>query len=409
MIERASRGEKMRCPSEAWQAAEACLIDAQWLARGESEIVFQEAGDQRLECPDSLVEQMAQVPVEIRGAHPDMIPDRWAKSSEPTDDISVRVLQRPYVFGGKITERRATRHREGQLLLTRDFKLIRASYGVMDGARTLPADVLEDLAGQPDRYTLRRFGQARQLDGVHYFLGSIHRHFGHCLLEGLARLWALRFLAPDVRQHLRYLVYEDTLPRFALELLAMLGIEKERLVHAGRLAQVETLIVPDVSARTHRWISPLQAWTYQRIAAHGQPRAAGKQVFLSRRQVPDRPLDNIDEIEAAFARSGYEIVCPETLPLVQQVALAANASHMAGCVGSQMYLAAFQPTGARNLVLAPRNFYLKDDLLLAHCRGHSLQVVFGGAVDHALPKEQRRWRCELSGALSRLIDCPPEP
>ena len=101
-------------------------------------------------------------------------------------------------------------------------------------------------------------------------------------------------------------------------------------------------------------------------------------------------------IEAYFQAAGYEIVQPEKLPVIEQVKLAAESISLVGCVGSQMYLAAFQPAGAHNLIVGPRNFYLKDDALIHQTTGAKLEVVLGSPIDLAANKFDRVWSVSMA-------------
>jgi capsular polysaccharide biosynthesis protein len=101
------------------------------------------------------------------------------------------------------------------------------------------------------------------------------------------------------------------------------------------------------------------------------------------------------------------------LKIREQIALAGRARRIAGCSGSQMYLSAFQPDGGDNILIAPRNFLLRDDLLIGSLRSHRTAVVLGSAVD--FDTEARSWEADLDavqamlrragrfGALARMI------
>jgi len=285
----------------------------------------------------------------------------------------VVVIEDARFFPGNIQSRGKTEHTGGQLLLTKDFKLTPASYNSMDGRLTLPSDVDVSVG-------------ARALGGDHFFLGSIHPHFGHVMLEGLARAWA--FEAFD-RAHPkgRCLIYEPWTPDFALDLLARAGVPTDRILRSMTPLVIERLHVPEPASLTHHWISDPQAETWRRIASSFDSDAASdRRVYLSRRGNPARRLVEEVAVEARFAAAGFEVVQPETLSIAEQGRLARQSRVLAGSVGSQMYLAVFQRPGAHNLVLAPSNFYLADDHLIARAMGHDLSVAFGGISEYRLPQ-----------------------
>lgn len=300
-------------------------------------------------------------------------PSYWMNRPVPPAPARIEVMPRARFYPGNVQTRGKTEHTGGQLLLTQDFQLTPASYNPMDGRLTLPTDV--DIAAEP-----------RVLAGDHFFLGSVHPHFGHVILEGLSRVWAFEAFE---RAHPggRCLIYEPWTPDFALDLLARAGLPPDRLLRSDTPLLVERLHVPTAASLTHQWISPLQAGTWRRIAETFESEGpATRRVYLSRRGNPARPLLDEDEVEARFAAGGFEIVQPETLSLAQQGRLARQSRVLAGCVGSQMYLSAFQRPGAHNLVLAPSNFYLPDDHLIAELMGHSLSVALGDASEYRVPQ-----------------------
>ncbi len=328
-------------------------------------------------------------------------PDHWEKQY-PHDmpNMHVHALHAPLVFGGLISQRdrRAfgQSHGPGQVLVTQAGQLLAASYGVLDGSPSLPHDLI---AVEDGRKILSYRGTVETLSGTFFFLGQAHIHFGHFLLEGLSRLWALDLLPPALRNEVRFLVYEPYLTPFARSFLARLGIGEDRVVFAPPAARVENLIVPDIALRTHRWVRPHMLPVWDRIA--GPPVAAGHpKVFLSRPPGSLRDVENLQAVEDVFRARDYHVVYPEQLSLAEQIDLVRSARSIASFAGSQMYLCAFQATPGDNLVIAPRNFFLADDIMIAGLRGHGLRVVFGDVVDI---RPGHGWRCDIE-ALSRALD-----
>ena len=315
--------------------------------------------------PRTLLEAIKEPLGDPQGAHNQMVPERWLQKAEPATIPSLWVLKRAHVFGGRITARSVESyeggapvegHNGGQLLLTADGAMLPASYGVLDGNNSIATDYL---TVTPSGLQIKQTPDARELKGSYYFLGNVHRHFGHNLVEGVSRAWALDLINDVLRSEMTFLVFEPDLADHSIALLELAGVPKERITHASAHDVVEHLIVPDMAMRTHRWITRLQEKVWRTMAANTQPSAPYRKVYLSRSAHRQRPLTNEADVEAYFQKAGYEIVQPEKLPVNEQVSLAAESISLAGCVGSQMYLAAFQSPGAHNLIVGPRNFYLK--------------------------------------------------
>lgn len=327
---------------------------------------------------------------------------------QPTDQVlRIWQLRGAWVFGGTVGVRRRGEHEGGLGMLGASGEVLPPSYLVMDGKPTLPTDLLDSEGDDTWRIrwpaAVRRIRRRR---GEHFLIGNASGHFGHFVLEGLARLWALDHLSARRRARLRFLVYEPELRPFARELLELTGVPADRIVHAAPVDRVGRLITADPAMSTHYWITePMQrVWWRATAGLSGVPT---RRVYLSRRAARQRILVNEEEIEAVFAEAGFEIVRPETLALREQVELAHSASHLAGAVGSQMYLAAFQQPGASTLVLAPPNFYLKDDVLLASVGRRQLDVLFGSQINLSKPKQSRGWSIDADRVRAAVRDLAP--
>ncbi|MGD9921741.1 MAG: rhamnan synthesis F family protein, partial [Pseudorhodoplanes sp.] len=329
------------------------------------------------------------------------IPARWAAQSWH-QDIFLNRLNNAIVFGGLIHTTRPGEHDNGQLFLTERAGLIESARGVWNGERTLPPDLLH-AAGQ-DQWHLQRTAVTSYVQGDCFLLGNIQPHFGHTLLEGLSRLWPL-LLDPRFAKTMRFLVYEPELRDFQKELLSLAGVPMDRIVHVPSDGMfVERLWVPDPAFRPHRWSSDLQRKTWEAIASAVPSAKPSRRIYLSRRRIGERPLLNEEQIEAVFAKHGYEIVFPELLGMAEQIRLAKEAAHLAGPVGSQLYLGAFQSPGSHKLVLAPVNYFARDDLLLAEDRRCQCAVIFGTPIDNFADRSGRTWQLDtatLEQALSK--------
>ncbi|MFS7222053.1 DUF563 domain-containing protein [Rahnella inusitata] len=321
----------------------------------------------------------------------------WEKiNRNESGDIQFSLLHDARIYGGRITKRTGKLHESGQLLLTNNFEFINASYGVLDGSRSLPKDLVSVEDGEISLNLEGLVDECIYLKGDYYFLGSLHRHFGHFIVEGLSRLWALDMLPENIRKEIKFIYYEDSVKPFSLELLKLCGIDAERLISAPRNAIIERIFVPDISYRTHHWNSRLQQLTYDKISKCITKRHVGSErIYLSRRNIPDRPLRNELEIENLFSQLGFDIITPEKISITEQISIVKYAKVIAGPVGSQMYLSAFNKLAEKILILAPANFCLPDDMLLSTCKPTNLHVVLGTCIDLSLKKNERSWGFEF--------------
>ena len=214
-------------------------------------------------------------------------------------------------------------------------------------------------------------------------------NYYHFLHEHLSRLAVLDALGGDT-SGLRFGVGSGLLP-FPHEFLALLGIGGERLVSlpADGALGFRELLAPLPLGRGGNFTSPLLArWARERLvppALHDV--RAGRKLFLSRARTARRRVVNEDEVFAVFAAHGYELVHPETLSVREQIALFAQASHIAGSGGAALTNMLFMPPGGHVLML--NNRYIPEHARslyfgpLTQACGHSFRILSGEPVAFA--------------------------
>jgi len=314
--------------------------------------------------------------------------------------LLVHKLHCAAVYPGKIRLRHDNWHGHGQLALTSKNALFPESYGVMDGRRTLPSDLLTPLDTEGN-YKLLQTKPKKFLKGNYLFLGSMHDHFGHFLVEGLSRLWILKYFTDDEVSNLRIIIYEPGLIPPATKILEYLGINKAQIEFLSEPCIVESLVAPGVGYCTHLWARDVMNFVFNRAAnsaINERTTNFPKKVFLSRSNVPSRRLKDELSLESIYREAGYWIIHPEELPIGDQIRIAANADSIAGCTGSNMYLALFQKPHGKNHVYAPFDFTLKDDAIISQLRNSSLHYVVGSRLS------ANQWTLDTTSALKILKD-----
>lgn len=346
-----------------------------------------------------------------------MIPHVWTQNTvwnkihtNRFQPIALNKLHNAHIFGGRIENRDSIFHDTGQLLLSGNYSILNASLGVLDGSNTLPRNLIECDNGKY-YYSYDTSDVPNILYGDYYFIGSLHHHFGHFLVEGLSRLWAIRHIPEKIKNNLKYIIYEDSVKSYALGLLNKFGVNQDNIIFAPKHAILERVFVPDISYKTHHWGSQHQVEVYDKIRdLVAGNNSSENYVYLSRSNVPDRPLSNEKELEARLKGLGFDIISPESLDIDAQLSVIKNAQIIVGPVGSQMYLSAFSASSTNVVVCAPSNFYLPDDLLIASMKGLNLSVLLGSPIDFGKPKRHRAWEinieelCEFIQSLMQSKD-----
>ncbi len=327
------------------------------------------------------------------------LPDEWSKQ-EWFASVGLSVLHNALCFGGLIDKTFTDGHESGQLLLTQDRKLLESSFGVWNGERLLPRNLL---SREPNgKFKLNCNPSEARLEGDYFLIGNVQPHFGHAILEGLSRLWPMYRSVP-LPADVKFLVYEPFLRDVQKELLSRAGVDLSRVVHVPKEGvTVERLWVADASIRSHRWVSDLQGDVWKAVSSTAFDGEPTRLTYFSRSRIVERPLMNEAQVEAIFEKNGFDIVHPQELSFGEQLRLAAESRITAGPVGSQMYLAAFQKSNTSKIVLAPKNFYAKDDQMISSVVCGSCDVIFGSEIDNFADRKDRQWTIDTEQVAKGL-------
>lgn len=208
--------------------------------------------------------------------------------------------------------------------------LIRRSY----------ANGREGQVGYPGQLTPAS-GEVRP--GTAIYAGPWLEHFGHFLLEGLARTWAVRrhpelpvvWSAAAEKEDDTALApgEEPGLNGWRAALLELLGIRNE-MIFATRPLGFERLLVPEAGYRIQHFCHPEQAAALGVVEHRPEP---GRRLWLTRSRL--RQLQNLSmpAVEARLEELGWTVIAPETLTIPEQMDHLARAERVAGEMGSQLH------------------------------------------------------------------------
>ncbi|MBT9289578.1 glycosyltransferase family 61 protein [Prosthecodimorpha staleyi] len=234
-----------------------------------------------------------------------------------------------------------------------------------------------------------------RLDGDHLFAGILFNHYGHFLLEGLTRLWALRRAAPDrtilwLRHHGR------PMRSWHGQIFALFGIDQARFRFVEGATRIDRLEVPESG-----WISPTHSAPEYFDAIRlrcGTPVTPGRKVWLSRSRLADNQgrILGEAELEAVLRRRGWDIVHPETLSVAEQIDRLDGAEHIAGFEGSAFHTLLFMDVPGRVQIFARRRPASRHFGIIAEQKGFA-QALHYPALDY------------VSGAAARVVSRLVDP
>jgi len=192
--------------------------------------------------------------------------------------------------------------------------------------------------------------------GPHVLVGN-HENIGHWLISFFSRLRLLEEM-PGLRDA-TIVVGEDARP-LHLECLRRAGFDDSRVLRLprGRYAAFDELWVPSflcgISSQDVLYWNPAALEFVRRRLGAAPPAGGTRRIYLSRRGVRWRKLQNEDEVAQALARLGFEEVDPGTLGLAQQIELAAQAAAIVGVFGAGMNFHLFAAEGVPVIQLQPQ-------------------------------------------------------
>lgn len=175
--------------------------------------------------------------------------------------------------------------------------------------------------------------------------GRIVDHYGHFLLETLARAWAFNsYPDEDVYFHLFSTVKSDysfsDLRGWQKDLLIATLIKPERVHFITELTYFNELIVPVPGYVISNYCHPQQAQALTEIGQRLKPKAttqSQRKIWLSRSGLKKARIAGEQDFEAALQHEGFEIIHPERLPVGEQIQLFEGKNVIAGFTGSAFH------------------------------------------------------------------------
>jgi hypothetical protein len=250
-------------------------------------------------------------------------------------------------------------------------------------------------AGLAGPVPVESIGSVREVDEEVVYLGWLQpHHYGHFLLESLARLWFLREIDPAIRVVFhQYSVPPQGPTRRILELM---GIPDERLLIPRVRTRFRRIVIPEVlyelSLTAHeRFVEPFREIA-ECIVGASPTRPSTQPVYLSRRQLPKgrREVFGESELEEVLRENGFRIAYPEQMPIDEQILLFNEHSDIFAAVGSAAHAILFSLNQPRLHLLTagcPKpDYFLVSDVAevpttLVHCLGEPGYVTAPQLLD----------------------------
>lgn len=219
--------------------------------------------------------------------------------------------------------------------------------GVFDAdGNLLPQSTLHE--GCPKRTITIKDIPCKYSDEVVIFLGTFHSIWGHALTDSLKKLWFL-----DTQEgknlilqgaKLAYIYLEDS-DNYTHKVLRLAGVDDKLLMEITEPTHFKEVYLPDSSIlyekeQDSRKYTKEYKQTVQRMLANFDSKYTHyskrhEKVYFSRKNIFQNGREWGEYvIEKCFQQMGYEIISPEKLPMVEQIAILRNCKCFATTEGS---------------------------------------------------------------------------
>jgi len=185
---------------------------------------------------------------------------------------------------------------------------------------------------------------AKKITSQAIYGGVIFNHYGHFLLESLARTWYLQKSSSDVffyhPQGNKFSTFND-LSTWQKIILGHLIPDTGRIKIINEPLVFNELIVPDAGYVIKQFCADSQAKAMSslgaKITAKYDQDIIEKKIWLSRSSLTKGSIAGEKKFEGALRDEGFKVVHPETLSIAEQIKLFETAEVVSGFTGSAFH------------------------------------------------------------------------
>ena len=185
----------------------------------------------------------------------------------------------------------------------------------------------------------KAFGEPEYRDEKVVYCGYLIHHWGHFLVEGVARLWYFLENDPTVDKYVFVLDHDEIrqIKGNYREFLVLLKIW-DKLEIINKPTTYREVIVPDLAFRRFGAYCPKFLEIFNAVADNVPPSSEPlpEKIYLSRSLLPKhKDLEfGFEALDDFFQRNGYAVLFPERIPLSQMIRYIRNADTVASVSGS---------------------------------------------------------------------------
>lgn len=172
------------------------------------------------------------------------------------------------------------------------------------------------------------------------------QHYGHFITEGLSSIWWLYYNKDFDRIAVHRFLFGAKQADFEQLAWSRLSLSSYPVHVIDEPVIFENAIVPERIWKPNQTVNVLYRSILAQLVPHHPPTAA-RRIYLSRRYMPLRNIENENELEElSSSRYGFEVIYPESIPFADQLAVYSESTCLAGFAGSNMHNCIFARPGA---------------------------------------------------------------
>lgn len=202
------------------------------------------------------------------------------------------------------------------------------------------------------------------------YLNCYFKHWGHFLIDVIARLW----YKPKAGKDWVYVytsINNDCISGNFKEFINLLGIEEKHMMHVSKPTRFRTVIVPEMAIYPGLYYTKEYKDIFQTVIQNAGVQLKNSQIkeekiYCSRRHLVSNAQNEFGEewIEKAFADNGYKVVYMEEMTVKEQICTIHNAECVAMLSGTLMHNLLFARDGAKAIVCYKAYFkYINQHLI----------------------------------------------
>lgn len=217
------------------------------------------------------------------------------------------------------------------------------------------------------------------------YMGAFQPHWGHFLLEYMTRLWYWIKYSPNVKiAYCGFACEPNSISGNFLEILNLLGIEKNRLIDIRKPTRFSKIIVPEQSYLRGKYFSDEYKLIINTLKNNALNKVSCKmhnKLYFTRIDFVKDFVNGKERGESAivklFKKNGYTIFSPEKLSAAEQICYIGHCKKIVVPIGgASMNLIFAQPDCE---VILLKKAYLPDipaDMHIISCINHVCKVTF---------------------------------